>query len=545
MDVILPGKENKVKQPKKCQNEEEQPKMYLGKVDNQKNQNNGKLVGKDARVMRSVRRSNEEMANLWHERLGHISWDNLDLMKRKVLVRGLPENIKQGKDIICDVCCEMKATRKPFKPIVQKRASELLELIHTDVCGPISPVSLGGNIYFATFTDDFSRRSEVVFMKRKSDVFDKFKIYKKRVERETGKRIKILRSDNGREYVNNAFGKFLEHHGIKHEKTQTYCPEQNGVSERLNRTLTEKARCLLRQANLPDIFWGEAVRAANFLRNHCPSKSCGEKVPIDWWMDRTPTVSYFKKFGCAAFVYIPKIQRSGKFGCRGKKMIFIGYCDDRKGYRFWDPEERKIVNSRNVTFNEADMRRESIKKDEEIEDDPEGKEVVITFATEGNLGMVGEIGEQLQGADVDEDEVRDQASIEISSDEDSVEEEGENMNQEEVVAEATPVAPTRELRVRTDKIRPTKYSAAVLSEQLVPEKTCRKLSEEEEQEDLLQRAGGSVSKLSKKQRRLARVKARKEGESGKTSEKIESKSTERRNSCTIDIFSKYGPRFED
>jgi hypothetical protein len=439
----------------------------------------------------------------------------------------------------------MKATRKPFKPVVQKRASELLELIHTDVCGPISPVSLGGNMYFATFTDDFSRRSEVVFMKKKSEVFDKFKIYKKKVEKETGKKIRILRSDNGKEYVNDAFGSFLEHHGIKHEKTQTYCPEQNGVSERLNRTLTEKARCLLRQANLPDTFWGEAIRVANFLRNHCPSRSCGEKVPVEWWKDRVPTVSFFKKFGCAAFVYIPKVQRSGKFGCRGKKMIFVGYCDDRKGYRFWDPEERKIVNSRNVTFNEGDRWRQSTmtRKGSEDEINGGGGEVTITFATERDTIVVERPGEQLQNG-VRCDVVQDQASVEILSDDGSVEEEVENIHQEAEIAEVTPVAPTRELRVRTDRIRPAKYSAVAVDE-VAPESISRKSSEEEETADLLQRVGGSQSKWSKKQRRLARVNARQETESEKTSKQVASNLTERKNSCAIDIFSKYGPQFDD
>jgi len=139
--------------------------------------------------------------------------------------------------------------------------------------------SHGSSRYFVTFIDDKTRWCEIYFLKQKSEVIEKFKEYMQLVENQTGRKIKTLRTDNGKEYVNNEFSTFLKEKGIKHELTNDYTPEQNGVAERKNRTLVEMGRCMMLQSGLPPSFWAESILTANHVRNRVPSRS---PQLVDW-----------------------------------------------------------------------------------------------------------------------------------------------------------------------------------------------------------------------------------------------------------------------
>ncbi|XP_076686075.1 uncharacterized protein LOC143378147 [Andrena cerasifolii] len=130
--------------------------------------------------------------------------------------------------------------------------------------------------------------SDVIPLKNRSDVLDAFKEYKARVENSTGHRIKKLRTDNGTEYLSHAFSEFLKKEGITRELTVEYTPQQNGVSERLNRTLVEMARCLLMQAELPITLWAEAIGTAAYIRNRCPTTANQETTPHEVWTGEKP-----------------------------------------------------------------------------------------------------------------------------------------------------------------------------------------------------------------------------------------------------------------
>lgn len=141
--------------------------------------------------------------------------------------------------------------------------------------------SLGGAKYFATFIDDFSRYTQTIMLRQQSDILTAFKNFKKRVEKETGCAIKRLRTDNGKECISKEFKKFLDDEGIARQLTVEYTLQQNGVAERANCTLVEMARCLMLQAKLPKSLWAEAVNAATFLRNRCPTQSLENKTPYE------------------------------------------------------------------------------------------------------------------------------------------------------------------------------------------------------------------------------------------------------------------------
>lgn len=198
----------------------------------------------------------------WHERFGHNIKDLKNIIRQKK-ADGI--NIEAEEDLpACETCIKRKQAQTPF-PKSASRTTEILELVHADVCGPMRVNSLSGFRYFVTYIDDKSRWCEIYFLKKKSEVADKFKEYKNMVEKETERTIKTVRSDNGTEYINHHLEDFLKQEGIKHELTVEYTPQQNGVAERKNRTLVEMARCMMIQSGLPASFWAEAVLTANHI----------------------------------------------------------------------------------------------------------------------------------------------------------------------------------------------------------------------------------------------------------------------------------------
>ena len=213
---------------------------------------------------------------------------------------------------------------------------------------------MGGNRYYLTFVDDFSRKSWVYLMKEKREVFKYFKIWKAMAERQSGKKMKCFRTDRGGEYLSNEFRRFLEEDGVNHQVTMAGTPQQNGVAERLNRTLQEKARSMLQSGGLRGRFWGEAVMTSCYLRIRSPSRVLSqEKTPEEMWSGWKPSVAHLRVFGCKCFVLIPDKNRS-KMGEKSWTGILVGYSPRSKGYRIYDPRSGKIETSRDVRFSEEE-----------------------------------------------------------------------------------------------------------------------------------------------------------------------------------------------
>ena len=283
----------------------------------------------------ATEQSSEE--NLWHLRLGHLGSDNLKKLLSKQMVSGIQmKGDFDNLNSVCEGCMKGRQTREPF-PSSEHRGRHLLELVHSDVCGPINPKSLGGHRYYLTFVDDFSRKSWVYLMKEKKEVFKFFKIWKAMVENQSEKRIKRFRTDRGGEYLSNEYKQFLEQQGIFHEVSMAGTPQQNGVAERLNRTLQEKARSMMASSGIHGRFWGEAIVTACYLRNRSPSRVLtGNKTPEEEWSGWKPSIAHLKVFGCKGFVLIPEKDRK-KMDERSWTGIFVGYAQRSKGYRIFDP----------------------------------------------------------------------------------------------------------------------------------------------------------------------------------------------------------------
>ena len=133
--------------------------------------------------------------------------------------------------------------KKPFPK--SERNTQLLELIHSDICELNGVLTRGGNRYFITFIDDYSRYTHVYLMRSKDQAFEMFKRFKISVENQKEKKIKVLQTDRGGEYFSNEFSSFCEENGIIHQSTAPYTPQQNGLPERKNRTLVEMTNAMI------------------------------------------------------------------------------------------------------------------------------------------------------------------------------------------------------------------------------------------------------------------------------------------------------------
>ncbi|GJX23518.1 retrotransposon protein, putative, ty1-copia subclass [Tanacetum coccineum] len=207
----------------------------------------------------------------------------------------------------------------PHRP---ERATDLLGIIHTDVCGPLRHVSRQGASYFITFTDGYSRYGYVYLLKHKHEVFETFKVFKNEVENQLGKTIKAIRSDRGGEYISQEFKDYLKANGIVQQLTPPYTPQHNGVSERRNRTLLDMVRSMMNLTTLPLSFWDYALESATRILNMVPTKK------VD------------KRFGFAQNLDEPCIR----------KLYLQGYPKETMGYYFYFPPENKIVVARYAEF---------------------------------------------------------------------------------------------------------------------------------------------------------------------------------------------------
>ncbi|KAG8493558.1 hypothetical protein CXB51_011740 [Gossypium anomalum] len=268
----------------------------------------GSTVTGDAAVASSSL-SDDDITKIWHMRLGHMSENGLTKLSKRGLLDG------QGicKLNFCEHCVFGKQKRVRFTRGIHNTKG-MLEYIHSDLWGPSKVPSRGGANYLLTFSNDFSRKVWAFFLKQKSDVFSAFKSWKIMIEKQTGKQIKYLRTDNGLEFCSDEFNKLCKSEGIMRYLTVRHTPQQNGVAERMNRTIMEK-------------------------------------TPQEVWSGNPANYSDLKIFGCPAYAQVD----NEKLEPRSIKCVFLGYKVGVKGYKLWYPENRKVVISRNVVFDETAM----------------------------------------------------------------------------------------------------------------------------------------------------------------------------------------------
>jgi hypothetical protein len=224
-------------------------------------------------------------------------------------------------------------------------------LIHLDICGPMTFASLNGYLYYVLFIYDHSRKTWIYFLKNKDGVLAKFQEFKARIENQTGRKIKILRSDNGGEYTSKEFKSFCIEAGIKREFTIPYNPQQNGVAERKNKTIIEATKAMIHDQSLPMTLWAEACMTSVYVQNLSPHYIVKNITPEEAFTKVKPEIRHFRIFGCPVYLHVPKEKRS-KVEPSGRKGIFVGYNETSKAYRIYILGQRQIEVSRDDTFEE-------------------------------------------------------------------------------------------------------------------------------------------------------------------------------------------------
>ncbi|GAA0141429.1 transmembrane signal receptor [Lithospermum erythrorhizon] len=257
----------------------------------------------------------------------------------------------KSTQVTCVECLSGRQTRSAIPKHSTWRATRRLELIHSDICGPITPTSSSGKRYFLSFIDDYSRKAWVYLLTNKSDAFERFKEFKIMVEKETNEHICCLRTDRGGEYTSNDFNIFCRENGIKRHMTTTYTPQQNGVAERKNRTVMNMVRTMLVVKNMPRSFWPETVLWTFHVLNRCPTLSVKNMTPQQAWNGIKPSLSHFRIWGCIAHAHVNKVHID-KLDKRSIKCIFLGISEGTKGYRLYDVDAKKVIISKDVVFEE-------------------------------------------------------------------------------------------------------------------------------------------------------------------------------------------------
>ncbi|GBM89808.1 Retrovirus-related Pol polyprotein from transposon TNT 1-94, partial [Araneus ventricosus] len=283
-------------------------------------------------------------SDLWHERFCHINNDYVLNTSKNNSVKGLPKLFGLTED--CISCKPAKSRRVSFKSMGQIRSKRPLELLHMDLCGPLPVLCQGGNIYFFMIVEDFSRKVTVFPIRNKSDAFQTFIRFQKRAERFLNRKVISVRTDGGLEFCNQEFEKFLEKLGIRHEKTNPYSPEMNGVAESFNLTALDGVKALLKSSGMSQKFWAEALLCFTYAWNRACHKN--KKTPFELYSGRKPSVSHLKKFGCIAYVGVPKQTRK-KLDMRAKLGIMCGYAQTTKGYRILLLEDQRVIETINVS----------------------------------------------------------------------------------------------------------------------------------------------------------------------------------------------------
>ena len=324
---------------------------------------------------------------LWHGRLGHVHEQRLQKLSGAGVLGGLPRltvSAWVSRTVAAESVCAACALGKKHRHVFAKRRSESaqahvpLQRVWADLSGPIAVKarsnaqqellsSLGGCTYLSVIVDEATRKVWAWPLASKGEAAGKIITWCRQVQRRLGRKLVEFHTDGGGEYAAGKLAAFFSAEGIQHTTTQAHTPQHNGLAERMNRTLFEMARCLLQHAKLGAEFWALAVQTAAYLCNRTKTvllsgaRAAGDGgaggaqavTPEQAWTGHKPNVSHLRIFGSDAYRHVPDSERAGKMGAKALPCILVGYAEARPGYRVLDLASRKVVETRDVSFNEG------------------------------------------------------------------------------------------------------------------------------------------------------------------------------------------------
>lgn len=301
--------------------------------------------------------SDKSILQLYHERWGHQDKCHV----KNKLKKELGIEVKCDAEI-CEPCIYGKSHRLPFGR--RKDTSEPGELMSGDVCGPFHE-SFRKKKYLVVFKDSFSKYRYGYIIREKSEVKNALKEMIEHAKTQ-GHKIKEFLSDNGGEFDNEAVRKILREYGVIQRLTAPYTPQQNGGSERDFRTIIEMARTFKysnSEVVFPDALWGEFVTSAIYILNRTGKSLVENKSPFEVWFNKKPRINHLRIIGSLCYAHIPD-QKRQKMDKKAIKGFLVGY-DGNERYRIYVREERKVILSRDVKFEEKCKKCEESEKNEE------------------------------------------------------------------------------------------------------------------------------------------------------------------------------------
>jgi hypothetical protein len=287
---------------------------------------------------------------VWHARFGHQGFDGLNKLATKGMVCGMPciTHVEQ----LCEACLARKHRRAPFPQVAKNHATAPLELVHGDLCGPISPVTPAGNCYFLLLVDDYSRFMWIKLLCTKDEAADAICQFQAGVEVESQHTLRVFRTDRGSEFTVGEFMDWCADRGIKCHLTTPYSPQQNSVVKHRNQTVLGTTWCMLKGMGVLARFWGKAVSTIVFLLNRSHTRSIEGRTPYEAWHGIKPDVKFPRVFGCRAHAKVMKPDLK-KLDDRSKPMVMVGYEPGRKAYRLYNPATKRVLVSRDVVFDKG------------------------------------------------------------------------------------------------------------------------------------------------------------------------------------------------
>ncbi|GJZ09598.1 putative ribonuclease H-like domain-containing protein, partial [Tanacetum coccineum] len=218
-----------------------------------------------------------------------------------------------------------------------------------DLFGPTSVRSINHASYCLVITDDCSRFCWVFFLAKKDETSGILKTFIRQIENQLNQKVKIIRSDNGTEFKNRVMLEFCGEKGIKQEFSNARTPQQNGVAERMNRTLIEAARTMLADSHLPTTFWAEAVNTACYTFNRVRVTKPQNKTPYELLFGHKPILSYIRPFGCHVTI-LNTLSPLGKFDGKSDEGFLVGYSVNSKAFRVYNLVTKRVEVNLHVNF---------------------------------------------------------------------------------------------------------------------------------------------------------------------------------------------------
>ena len=288
---------------------------------------------------------------IWHKKLCHLNFKYINRLVAKGLVRGLPAKAYK-KDGICGACQMGKQIKATFKSIQRPSSERILNLLHMDLFGPVTPASIKERKYTLVVVDDFSKFTWVKFLKKKKETKTAIPDLINLVENESNLKVTSIRSDRGTEFLNEVIQNFCVSKGIRHQLSAARTPQQNGLAERRNRTLKEAARTMLAESNLNERYWAEAVNTACYTQNRVMIHKKLDKTPFELYKGKKPNVAHFKVFGCKCYVLNNGKDQLRAFQAKSDEGVFLGYSATSRAYRIFNKRTLKVEESIHVVFDE-------------------------------------------------------------------------------------------------------------------------------------------------------------------------------------------------